>query len=69
MQIHFGDVYLLTGAPLFAICNIMCFYCKITNILGGGTKLSASISYFKNILLTPLADNFTCFKQNALNLV
>ncbi len=25
-------------------------------------------SCFKNILLTPLADHFTCFKQNALNL-
>ncbi len=23
----------------------------------------------KSILLTPLADNFNCFKQNALNLV
>ncbi len=26
-------------------------------------------TYFKNILLTPLADNLICFKQNVLNLV
>ncbi len=43
-----------------------CILLKISKLSASGVS---KIIFFKNILLTLLANNFTCFKQNALKLL
>ncbi len=56
---------------LYVVCVFCGFVCRVlrNRAIVSKTVCKHFEKNSKNILFTPLADHFTCFKQNALNLV